>query len=364
MFRRFAGSIPTGANNLFLRHPSQLAVMLEQAWEVSRQLSPARELGHPDHLSDLPGLPGLAGGAARAPFALFGARIVGPPVLWDHLIYAYMIENTRIYEIFGRVVREFLHGEGLGAPMPGSEHWLRNTEELFYKDPMPSFIASVTSHIRPDLRATRRNAYYRMFGMDLNHGLDDKKEYPYVKSKAHNSDFAATFEDLLREVWIGITNVNVTSGAKPTDDAAIANLAERLHHMLISRREAGNLSREEYYAVSVMTWFHLTLEFNSPIVRTLRAAATSPEERLFKIAERVRLPAHGLSRSYFQLADPMSTILRLIERGTVNTAAAAPTFYNDAGGTNAVPADMKTIITHWSIVTGHDMKTRKSKVAV
>jgi hypothetical protein len=42
--------------------------------------------------------------------------------LWDHLIYAYMIENTRIYGIFRCVLREFLHGEKLGMPgtVPGT----------------------------------------------------------------------------------------------------------------------------------------------------------------------------------------------------------------------------------------------------
>jgi hypothetical protein len=201
-----------------------------------------------------------------------------------------------------------------------------------------------------------------MFGMDLNHGTDDKKEYPYLRAKASNMDFVATFEDLLREVWVGITNVNNTTGPNPTDDAAIANQAEKLHNMLVTRRETGNLSREEFYAVSTLSWFHLTLEFDSDIVKALRAEATSPEQRLYKIAERVGLPAHGLARSFFELADPMSRILTLIETGAVNTTGAAPAFYTPTGG-NTLPVDMKTIITHWSITTGHDMKTRKVSIA-
>ncbi|MCJ7602949.1 MAG: hypothetical protein MUO63_15810 [Desulfobulbaceae bacterium] len=361
MFRKLAGSIPGGANNLFRLHPLQLAMLLEQAWEL-RIHNTAFELGHPDHRSDLPGLPGLATGAALPPFAVANSHH-NRTVQWHHLIYAYMIENTGIYEIFYRVVREFLHGEQLGVPIQGSEHWLRNTEELFYKDPAPFSITALTSNVRPDLRATRRNAYYRMFGMDLNHGTDDKKEYPYMKAKASNMDFVSTFEDLLREVWVGISNLNSTT-TNTTDDAAIANLAEKLHNMLISRRKTGNLSREELYAVSTMSWFHLTLEFNFPIVKALRAEATSPEQRLFKIAERVKLPAHGLSRSYFELAEPMSRILNLIETGTVNETGAASTFYNPAGGINAFPNDMKTIINHWSKATGRDMKTRKTQVTV
>ena len=102
-----------------------------------------------------------------------------PGARWDHLIYAYMIENTRIYEIFRRVVHEFLHGEKLGAPGASeTQLWLRTTEELFYRDPPPFSITTVSSHIRPDLRSSRRNAYQRMFGMDLNHGTDENAAIP------------------------------------------------------------------------------------------------------------------------------------------------------------------------------------------
>jgi hypothetical protein len=40
----------------------------------------------------------------------------------------------------------------------------------------------LSNYVRPDIHATRRNAYQRMFGMDLNHGTDDNKPYPYVKA--------------------------------------------------------------------------------------------------------------------------------------------------------------------------------------
>jgi hypothetical protein len=359
MFRRFAGTIPAGAETLFRLHPSQLALLLEQAWE-SRTFNPASPLGRPDHRSDLPGLPGLAGATALGAFATAN-RLQNRAVLWDHLIYAYMIENTRIYEIFERVVREMLHGESLGVPVPGSEHWLRNTEELFYKDPAPFQITAVASHIRPDLRATRRNAYSRLFGMDLNHGQGDKKEYPYLQAKASNEDFVETFEGLLREVWVGISNFNNSIGPNPNDDAAISEHARKLHDMLVSRRITGNLSREEFYAVSTMAWFHLTLEFDFPIIVALGAEAESPEQRLKKIATKVGLPMHGCAREFFELADPMSRILTLIETGTLNTAAAAPAFYNRTGG-NTIPIDMNYIITRWSRVTGRDMKTRKIQV--
>ena len=236
-----------------------------------------------------------------------------------------------------------------------AEDGIRDTEELFYRDPPSFFITSITSDIRGDLRAYRRSAYQRMFGMDLNHGTEDGKPYPYVRAEAANNEFVPTFEEFLREVWIGIENLKNGIGPNPTDDAKIADLAEKLHDMLTTRRINGNLSREEFVFVSMMSWFHLTVEFDSPIVVSLRAEASSPEQRLFKIAQRVGLPAHGLSKSYFDIADFISRVLILIETGAYNTPAAASAFYKEGFLQDA----MKTIIRHWSIITGREMKARK-----
>jgi hypothetical protein len=384
MFRRFAGKIPEGALALFKCHPLELTTLLEVAWK-SRAHDAAKILGHPGHRSDIPPIPGfwlnpLSSAASIEP-PTCSEFVIGPlppvnplkgttlenalnpsldptkrrTVLWDHLIYAYMIENTKIYEIFRRVLYEFLYGEKLGVPLPEAQDWLRNTEELFYRDPPSFFITTITSDIRADLRASRRNAYQRMFGMDLNHGTEDGKPYPFVRAEAANSEFVPTFEEFLREVWIGIEHFNNGIGPKPTDDAKIADLVETLHDMLTTRRINGNLSREEFVFVSMMSWFHLTVEFNSPIVISLRAEASSPEQRLFKIAQRVGLPAHGLSKSYFDIADSISRVLILIETGAYNTSAAAPAFYSPGPLQDA----MKTIIRHWSIITGREMKARK-----
>jgi hypothetical protein len=302
--------------------------------------------------------------AAPSPSAPFTAVLVNtlqraqtPGVNWDHLIYAYMIENTRIYEIFRRVVHEFLHGEKLGAPgSAATQLWLRNTEELFYRDPPPFSITTLSSHIRPDLRASRRNAYQRMFGMDLNHGADDNSPYPFVRADAANNEFVSTFEELLREVWIGHIN-RTTTTANPTDNAKIEELAHKLHDMLITRRQSGNLSREEFFFVSMMSWFHLSVDSDLTIIVDLRAQGTSPEQRLFKIAQMVGLPAHGLSRSYFEVADAISAVLTTIETGVLHQAGAAPTFYDPT--VSALADTMNTIITHWSLITGRDMKAGK-----
>jgi hypothetical protein len=387
MFRRLAQATQN-ARLLASLHPVELVGLMEQAWNL-RMLEPATSpppTGHPLHRSDVPGIeiaqlpvpvapppsptatsPSPAApfvnhlnslpspSAPTIPFGIAGSAVRG--VWWDHLIYAYMIENTRIYEIFRRVVHEFLHGEKLGSPTEETQLWLRSTEELFYRDPPPFSITTVSSHIRPDLRATRRNAYLRMFGMELNHGADDNTPYTYVRPEAANNEFVSTFEELLREVWIGHVHRD-TTGPKPTDDAKIAELAHRLHDMLMTRRQFGNLSREEFFSVATMSWFHMTVENNLPIILDLRATATSPEQKLFRIASMVGLPAHGLSRSYFEIAEAISTVLIAIETGSFNTTAAAPEFYHPQSN-NLLPDLMNTIITNWTAITGRNMKAAR-----
>jgi hypothetical protein len=376
MFRRLAAK--TSAADVIGLHPVELMALLEQAWNARLNVA-SESLGHPNRRSDLSGLaiptlPAAGLAAAPASTALFAAASPAPPspfgavagvlsnavaVQWDHLIYAYMIENTRIYEILRRVVHEFMHGEKLGVPRPATQAWLRNTEELFYRDPPPFSITTLSSHIRPDLRASRRNAYHRVFGMDLNHGQENGQPYPYVKVDKANTEFVSTFEELLREVWVGYTYRDTNNSANPTDDAKIARLAHALHDMLITRRQNGNLAREEFFYVSMMSWFHLTVESDLPIIEDLRATGASPEERLFKIAQAVGLPAHGLSRDYFEIADEISRVLIAIETGTLNTPGAARAFYDPAAASTLADL-MISVITHWSTITGRDMKARKA----
>jgi transcriptional regulator with XRE-family HTH domain len=338
------------ANALLGRHPFELAAQLEDAWNNRATTGGTADLGSPDNRSNLQGFPNSALFPAPRPADVRNVR-------WDHLIYAYMIENTRMFEIFRRVLHELLHGEKLGTPNPDATAWLRTTEELFYNDVAPYRITNITSQIRADLRATRRNAYQRMFGMDLNHGADDGKPYTYIKAEAANAEFVSTFEELLREVWVGMTFVTATSSSNPTDNSKITELVQKLFNMLRSRRQNGNLSREEFAAVSAMSWFHLTVEFNSTIVTSLRAEATGTEQRLFKIAERVGLPAHGLSKNFFDAADPLSRILIQIETGAFNDVVAVPALYTPAAG--GPESDMRSIITHWTAITGRDVKARK-----
>jgi hypothetical protein len=187
--------------------------------------------------------------------------------------------------------------------------------------------------------------------MDLNHGTEEGRPYPYVKPEASNRDFCVVFEAFLREVWRGFINRNNSLNVDTTDLNAITELERRLREMLNARRIDGNLAREEYDAVATLSWFFLTVAYNTQVVLDLNAQAVGVADRLRLIGDRVGLPAHARADSYFQLAAPLSVILRAIEQSAIAAAGGAQSLF--AGIYQAL---MLQIITHWSIATGRDLK--------
>jgi len=357
MFRQLAqyyalttGSTPVQAANHILttERPTQYADFLEEYWRVGR--NPGRYLG------ELP-----AGAAEHIDMSRdaeddFGMPAV-PPLApntvqpsWQHLVYAYMLENTRLVDIFRRVVNEYIHGERLGPPRQTTQRWLQATEQLFFSYPLPYSVRAVTSFLRPDTSAVRRNAYYRMLGMDLNHGTEDGRPYPYNKAGASNREFPSLFEGLLTEVWRGYANRTNWLSENKTDDNAIITLVRRIREMLHSRRQTGTLSREEFDAVATVSWFHLTVEENTDIVEDLGADSGGIADRIKIIGERVGLPAHSRTDSYLRLAPAMSVVLTGIESGAVEAAGPDSLYWG------AYQADMLEVITHWSIASGRNVK--------
>lgn len=345
------------AELLFNCHPIDLARLVEFFWD--RRTGDNVDLGLPNNKSNLSGFMGIELDDNPINRLLTKYLKQHGKTTWDHLIYAYMIENTKIYEIFHKVLFEFLHGERLGVADMNAQNWLRNTEALFYNDPLPFSVHGITSYIRKDINSIHRNAYWRMFGMDLTNNSNNTP-YPYIKSDAYNSDFVSTFEEFLREMWLSISNVSNTSGPNQKDIGKIRDLVIKIRDMLVTRRINGTLSREEFEAVCKMSWLHLSVDYNTPIVNSLRANGSNSKERLFKIAQRVGVPAHGLADSFFRIADPISQLLILIE-GTDDIQIGNLIAQFTATGTQINPFQtiVSEIITHWTVVTGHDMKAGK-----
>lgn len=352
---------PKIALDILTSDPFDLLLYMEQTWDSANTLpgstspEPAREaLWSLGQFRNFPPVPGDA---------------------WDHLGYGYVLENTRVIQILRRVVREYRTGEGLGIPSLGTQRWLNATETLLFgaANPLTSWLS--TSNIRQDAEAVRRNAYWRLFGLDLAFGGDDNGPPVYDKTRAANTGFVPVFEELLFELWQAISNVRNTSGSNNADDDRIYRLSEQLKYELLSRRKSNMLKREELSAATVLGWADLTLRFDSPIVVDLRAQASSAGERLSLIGERVGLPAHSKSASFFSMASDLSIFLRSIEAGLVaepelawilyleqQPATTTPPQPSDPPLPKPIGSESRRVITEWAAATGKDLKSRGKPV--
>jgi hypothetical protein len=371
------GAGPLGRAAVLEVHPAQLSRWLDEVWGSGAVIAPApgvqAYLGANNIIPALdsppPGNVSLAGASGINPAntaAFTGLAGPGLPVapLWHHLIYAYLLENTGVVEIFAEVIRRASLGETLDIQGQTNQaiQWLRVTEELFFRDPAPHSITGVTSQLRPEARVVRRNAYWRMFGMDLAHPVGARattngsgQEWKQHTGAGVNTSFREKWAELLRQVWLGYENRNNAVGANATDDAYLLLLCDSLRDMLNMRRRGGFLAREEFASVALLSWFELTLSENTPIVLALNAQATSPADRLALVARQVGMSPAPRSRELFELAGFMSGVLRLFESGVINNPALAATLY--IPGT-PLSINMNQIIDLWQSATGERVKDR------
>lgn len=372
MFRQLAAlhaaASPTalpnrGADRVLELHPADLLEYLDHAWGIVAADAASPRKGWSPYRSENP----------RPDADLNALRL-------DHLVYAYMMESTLILEIFRRVLRVFLHSDTFSAPRTATVRWIEATEALFFRTQSPYAPHDATGSLRGDADAIRRNAYHRLLGLDLRHTRDGRLgAHPYLRSPSANHGFAQQFQELLFKVWDGIENARNTSGANATDNFGIEDLVNQMSDGLRDRRGAGSvtltqpylfpagpvLAREEFGAVTLLSWFHLTISADTPVVQDLRANATSPAERLRKIGQRVGLPPHQHSRSFIELADLLSFLLRAVESGDFPGGGNAPSFYLPTslgtGSGNPLRTDMEAIIHHWSVVTGRHPRARGTR---
>jgi len=293
-----------------------------------------------------------------------------------HLIYAYLVENTRAAQIFEKLVYLYLHDEKLNkatTPDRIAFQWILNTENLFFKHLSNSSYRNISSSLRPSVDASRRNAYFRLLGMDLAFG-DSASNAPvaYYKAEFNNQPFIALFEKFLIEVWQAYTNARNQVGANTTDMISIVDTAKKMQEMLMSRRTTDedftnyryfNLSREEYASVVMMSWFYEVISYDSPLVQFLKCNGNTPGERLINIGKKVGIPPHSKSEGLLDIAPPMNTLLRRIEIGEYSEEPQVNSIIRSQ--VNNLPAndpdrvalnDILSIVNNWEKATGHRIK--------
>lgn len=327
--------------------PLDLTLHVEQVWN-------AFAMARPPHLQ-------RPAGAARVAAWSFGdfANFNPAPMAWDHLGYSFVLENTRAVQILRRVVREYRSGEGLGVPSVATQRWLDVTETLLFGAANPLATWLCTSTVRSDPEGVRRNAYWRLLGLDLAFGTDDNRPFAFDKATAANTAFVALFEELLFELWQAVSNLRNLVGVNASDNDRIYRLTEQLAFILRSRRQEDLLAREELASATALGWVELTLSADTPVVVDLRAQATSAADRLRLIGERVGLAPHSKSAALFSMCSELSIFLRYVESGAISGPNRAWLLYQPASvDPSAIGDDTRRVITEWAAATGKDLKTR------
>jgi hypothetical protein len=293
---------------------------------------------------------------------------------WDHLGYSYVLENSRAVQIIKRVVRAFRLSEAIGIATGPTLKWLDVTEAMLFTASNPFAAWLSTTPLGLDSESVRRNAYWRLFGLDLAFGTDDNRPPDYEKAAAANTTFVGIFEELLFELWQAMTNVRNIAGVNTGDDDRIFRLAEALAYMLRSRRQgelqATNLAREELAAATVLGWIDLTLSADTPVIVDTGSVGSNPANRLANLGAKVGLLAHSKSSALFSMAAELSKMLRVIEAGIVSDPQYSWVFYREQPvgpippGYTGKPIGEETrrVITEWSAATGRDLKARSRPV--
>lgn len=365
MFDQLAAHLG-GPNALFQQHPQTLSLWLEEAWKAVR-LPAAITTGTLDDILGDAGITNAIALAAPSPSGL-GFPPAGQAFLWPNLMYSLVLESTGVVEVMAEVLRRNAVGETLDAPTIAAQQWLRSTEELFFRDP-PLFQAlGVGSHIRRYGRESRRGAYWRMFRLDLPFSIPARwadpiggQPWKLDVGAGVNNPFPRQWMELLRQVWLGIENRRNLIGPNATDAEYVSQLCRALGDMLRMRRRGGQLAREEAAYVAMLSWFDVTLSADTPIVDALNANAASPEERLARIAQRVRMSPTERSRELFQLAQPISEIIRMIELRVFDTAAGAGALFPVVP--SALSNTINQVIDLWQSSTGNLVKEPRVTIA-
>lgn len=285
-----------------------------------------------------------------------------------HLMYAYLMENTKMFDIFEKIVSLYHHGEDLTIPYNNGDlntrAWLENSHLLFFSN-SPYAIRNDNSLLGSNFEAMRRNAYHRLFGMDLNHGIGENGTMPvaYKRANHFNGDFIIHLESFLKLCWQMMINFNNTGNINTTDLIAIQEQANTLKSILLSRRTTENnldnysylnLSKLEFQSVIMAEWFKHALSFNSPIVVEMGAEAVTPSERLKKLGLRVGIAAHSKSSNFMELAPLLASFLRLVELDEIDNDYIA-----SIANPSTVPYTLvSTILHNYQLATGKDLKNQ------
>ena len=219
-----------------------------------------------------------------------------------------MIENTRVYEIFRRVLEEYaLRRAARRARRDEGQRWLRTTEAAVL--PRQSALPDLHARELDPPGHPRRAAQRRTSGCSASTSTTAPTTTARTRTRARRPPTPSS-RRRSRSCCARCGGRSRTSrnqvGPNQTDVTTIANLARALFDMLRVRRQEQRREPRARRAVPRLDDGLVPPDAelqHADRPATSRPTRRPPAERLQKIGERVGLPAHSRADSYFRLAD-------------------------------------------------------------
>jgi hypothetical protein len=312
MFHQYVNNAALAANVLS-EHPALIIERAEFCWEDVRAIVGNAVVRNPATAMPNVPLPVLGRGQVRRP---------GPqPDSWDHLIYAFLIENTGIFDILRKAAELYKSSAQLPPARPLAKQFWFMVENVVFSP--PATICVLRTAIKSSDETEQRHALYRdTFGLEL----DRTEPGPHGRAQGPretSSEFVRALETFLHEAWRGIVQQRSATGVRDINYRKLAISASALHDYMIARRERTDLTLEEFRAVAIMSLLHTALSFNSAVVTALGADAFNCAERLAFIGKLCGIAAHPRANSLFEISRPLSGLLRFVEAGAFSTVPGA-----------------------------------------
>jgi hypothetical protein len=334
MFQTFLNDV-VRANQLLRQNPLTIVQMAETSWHNASRRRPQNLFLQ---------VPPLAQNYGHA-----------VPSSWDHLIYAYMIESTRVCEIFRKLSALYKSGAQLPPPSIASRQFWFMADSVILSPPQAICVWTGASRTPEEEEASRHALYRNTFAREFS-GADENRRAGFAQSST--PDFFAKFEAFLGEAWRGIVQARSPQAQRDTNHQKLASLAMDLSNQLVTMRERTSLTLEEFRAVAIASMLHVVVSVNSQVVNDLGANAVSSAERLALMGKKCGIAPSPRAPALFEISRPLSVILRALESGAFNDVPGAR-FLCSNGNLQDL---FETAIGLYNEAVGKDLTARKTDV--
>jgi hypothetical protein len=306
--------------DLLRAHPLEIAALVENRWrERAGEVGASPEFAWPESTIQ------------QVLIRDFDKRLITPAELkqaelWPHLIYAYLIENTGIFEIFQKLSELYRLDSRLPPLKNDSRRFWFMVDSLIFSAPPPMTVLSAGALRGSDEQLERQALYRKVLNLELSNSKENAQHYQSRTPGTPTGDLISNIGAFLHETWRGIVQARPGSiGSKDVNYQKIVSSANAIRNQLSTQRERSDLSLAEFRAAGIMSLLEVAVSDNTAVVEDLNAMSSSAAERLRLIGKQCGIAPNPRAAALFEIAPHFSVLLRFIETDVFKDAGSVET---------------------------------------